>query len=403
MGVGVSPSIPARQGSGLCVRIPRAATQRSNMSEYTRFDAADLHRLAQVILTGCGMTAEDADIGAGVLLYADLRGIDSHGVAHLSAHQSYVRGLKNGNVNPRPALRTVNETPTTALLDGDGGLGPVVAHRAMEKAIAKARESGVGMVGVANSRHFGSAGYYSEMALEHDMIGIAMTQASPAVLPTRGAARKLGTNAISFAIPAGDEPPFVMDMATSAVAVGKLELARRKSEPIPLGWAVDSQGRDTTDPNDYWAGGALVPLGSTPELSSHKGFALGMLVDILSGVLTGAGFGAVMSREKRPVGHFVGASPRRRIPTRVGVQGDDGRDGPRHEVYTSGRPEPTRANPGSAGARDPSGASEQRHPPSRGGGGGAPSLRPGVRHRVPPAPQLISSEGHRGGVLPPLP
>ncbi len=277
------------------------------MNEYTYFEAGELHRLARSVLEGCGMRREDADIGAGALLYADLRGIDSHGVAHLSAHQSYVRGLRNGNVNPRPELKIVSDGPTTSLIDGDGGLGPVVAHRAMETAIEKARRWGVGLVGVCNSRHYGSAGYYAEMALPHDMIGISMTQASPAVLPTFGAKRKLGTNAMSFAIPAGEEPPYVLDMATSAVAVGKLELARRKSEPIPVGWAVDSEGMDTTDPNDYWNGGALVPLGSTPELSSYKGFGLGMLVDILSGALTGAGFGATMEREKRVVGHFLGA------------------------------------------------------------------------------------------------
>ena len=277
------------------------------MNEYTYFDSGELHRLASSILEGSGMSGEDAKIGADVLLYADLRGIDSHGVAHLSAHQSYVKGLKNGNVNPYPNLKTISESPTIALLDGDGGLGPVLGHRAMEKAIEKARASGVGLVGVSNSRHYGSAGYYAEMALPHDMIGISMTQASPAVLPTFGGKRKLGTNAMSFAIPAGEEPSYVLDMATSAVAVGKLELARRKSEEIPVGWAVDSEGRDTTDPNDYWNGGALVPLGSMPELSSHKGFGLGMLVDILCGVLTGVGFGATMSREKRAVGHFLGA------------------------------------------------------------------------------------------------
>ena len=178
------------------------------MNEYTRFDAGELHGLARSILMGCGMKQEDADVGAGVLLYADLRGIDSHGVAHLSAHQSYVRGMRNGNVNPRPDVKIVSDRGALALVDGDGGLGPVVGHRAMGIAIKKARVSGVGLVGVSNSRHYGSAGYYAEMALEHDMIGISMTQASPAVLPTHGAKRKLGTNAISFAIPAGGRTAF---------------------------------------------------------------------------------------------------------------------------------------------------------------------------------------------------
>ena len=249
-----------------------------NMDTSPRYRADDLRRLTREILTRCGMTSRDASISADVLIDTDLRGIDSHGIAHLSSHNAYVPGLRL-----------------------------VVAYNAMKLAIEKAEANGVAMVAVTNSHHYGAAGYYSMMALPHDMIGISMTNASPAVLPTFGLERRLGTNAISFAVPAGEEPPYVLDMATSTVAVGKLELARRRGEPIPLGWAVDKHGAGTTDPNDYWDGGALLPLGSTPELSSFKGYGLGILVDILSGVLSGVGFGAALSREDRTVGHFLGA------------------------------------------------------------------------------------------------
>ncbi len=283
------------------------ASSNHNMDTSPRYHADDLRRLAREILTRCGMTSQDARVSADVLIDTDLRGIDSHGIAHLSSHYAYVPGLRSGKINPRARSHTIQEGPTTALLDGDGGLGLVVAYNAMTLAIEKAGGNGVAMVAVTNSHHYGAAGYYSMMALPHDMIGISMTNASPAVLPTFGQERRLGTNAISFAVPAGKEPPYVLDMATSTVAVGKLELARRRGEPIPLGWAVDKHGAGTTDPNDYWDGGALLPLGSTPELSSYKGYGLGMLVDILSGVLSGVGFGAALSREGRTVGHFLGA------------------------------------------------------------------------------------------------
>ena len=306
------------------------------MNEYTYFDADELHRLASSILEESGMSGEDADIGADVLLYADLRGIDSHGVAHLSAHQSYVKGLRNGNVNPRPKLKTISGGPTIAMVDGDGGLGPVVGHRAMEMAIEKARATGVGLVGVSNSRHYGSAGYYAEMALPHDMIGISMTQASPAVLPTFGAKRKIGTNAMSYAVPAGEEPPYVLDMATSAVAVGKLELARRRSEPIPVGWAVDSEGRDTTDPNDYWNGGALVPLGSNAGVEQLQGFRAGYVGGHSFRGADGGGVrGDDVAGETGGRALFRGV-PGGRFPACSGVQVHDGRDDTRHEVDSTG-------------------------------------------------------------------
>ncbi|MFQ5933379.1 MAG: Ldh family oxidoreductase [Dehalococcoidia bacterium] len=277
------------------------------MEKHPRFEAEALCRLVREVLIRCGMPRDDAAISAEILVDADLRGIDSHGVAHLASHTAYAGGLRSGLVNPRPNWRIVTETPTTALVDGDEGLGLVVAYRAMELAIRKAEEYRLGMVAVANSRHFGAAGYYSMMALPHDMIGISMTNTNPVVLPTYGRERRLGTNAMSFAAPAEEEPPYVLDMATTAVAAGKLEIARRKGESIPHGWVVDQEGDPTTDPDDYWRGGALLPLGSTPELSSYKGYGLSLLVDILCGVLSGVGFSAELSRDKRHSGHFFGA------------------------------------------------------------------------------------------------
>ena len=277
------------------------------MEKYPRFKAEDLRCFVQEALVRCDIPSDDAVIAADVLVDTDLRGNDSHGVAHLGTHYAYVKGLRNGLVNPRPQCRTVQESPTTALVDGDRGFGPVVAYRAMELAIRKAELEGIGMVTVTNGRHFGAAGYYSMMALSSDSIGLTMTNSAALVLPTYGREPRVGTNAISFAVPAGEEPPYILDIATSTVAVGKLEIARRKGEPIPVGWAVDKDRCPTTDPNEYWRGGALLPLGTSAQLSSHKGYGLAVLVDILAGVLSGVGFGAVLSREDGIVGHFFGA------------------------------------------------------------------------------------------------
>ncbi len=277
------------------------------MTGYLRYKAEDLRVLAAEVFGHLQLPPGDARLAAEVLVDADLRGIDSHGIAHLPAHRSYAGGLQKGIVNPHPDWKVVRETPTTALVDGDGGLGLLVAHRGMELAIEKGSRSGIGMVSVTNSRHFGAAGYYAAMALPHDMIGLAMTNTPPVMVPTFGVERRLGSNAMSFAAPTDKEPPYVLDMASTAVAVGKLEIARRKGEAIPQGWAIDGDGNPTNNPNSYWEGGGLLPLGSSVELSNHKGYGLAILVDILSGVLSGAGFGALLSRETLEMSHFFGA------------------------------------------------------------------------------------------------
>jgi L-2-hydroxycarboxylate dehydrogenase (NAD+) len=274
-----------------------------------------LERFCREIFEKIGCSASDAQTAASVLLSADLRGIDSHGVARLSG---YVRLWEKGRINAQPDMRIEHETPSTATLNADGGLGLVSAPVAMNLAIEKARQVGTGWVAVKGSNHFGIAGKHAMMALEHDMIGIAMTNASPLVAPTFSLKRLLGTNPMAFAIPSGEEPPFVADFATTTAANGKLEILQRKNLEAPKGWIQDQHGHGSTDPHELSKGGALLPLGSDIQHGSHKGYCLGAVVDILSAVLPGANYGpwvppfvAFLEPPKDPVGsgigHFFGA------------------------------------------------------------------------------------------------
>jgi L-2-hydroxycarboxylate dehydrogenase (NAD+) len=274
-----------------------------------------LEHFALSIFEKIGCPAKDAKLATEVLLRADLRGIDSHGIARLSG---YVRLWKKKRVNSAPNIRIVHESPSTAVVDGDSGLGLVVAPLAMEIAIEKARQAGTGWVSVKNSNHFGIAGYHAMMALQHDMIGMAMTNASPLVAPTFSIERLLGTNPIAVAIPADQQPPFVADFATTTAANGKLEILQRKNLAAPVGWVQTKTGTPSTDPNETRSGGALIPLGSDREHGSHKGFCLGAWVDIFSAVLSGANYGpwvppfvAFLDPPSDPVGegigHFFGA------------------------------------------------------------------------------------------------
>lgn len=262
-----------------------------------------------------GCPATDASTAAKALLSADLRGIDSHGVARLSG---YVRLWEAKRVNAFPTISIVHETPSTAVVDGDSGLGLVVAPYAMQVAINKAKQVGTGWVSVSNSNHFGIAGHHAMMALQHDMIGIAMTNASALVAPTFSIERMLGTNPICVAIPAGTEPAFVADLATTTAANGKLEILQRKSQQAPTGWIQDKDGSPSTNPHELKGGGALLPLGGDRDHGSHKGYALGAVVDIFSAVLSGANYGPwvppfpayVPMPENQPgkgIGHFFGA------------------------------------------------------------------------------------------------
>jgi LDH2 family malate/lactate/ureidoglycolate dehydrogenase len=258
---------------------------------------------------------DDANLAAKVLLSADVRGVDSHGIARLSG---YVRLWEAKRVNPAPRIKIIHETPSTATVDGDRGLGLVVAPQAMRIAMDKARQAGTGWVSVQNSNHYGIAGYHAMMPLEEDMIGICMTNGSALVAPTFSTERLLGTNPIAVAIPAGEQPPFVADMATTTAANGKLEILQRKQGVAPFGWIQNKEGQPSTDPHELKAGGALLPLGGDREHGSHKGYALGAIVDIFSAILSGANYGPwvppfpayVPMPEGMPgkgIGHFFGA------------------------------------------------------------------------------------------------
>ena len=262
-----------------------------------------------------GCPEKDAQTAAIALLSADLRGIDSHGVARLIG---YVRLQEAGRANTKPNIRIIHETPSTAVVDGDSGLGLVVAPFAMQVAIEKAEKVGTGWVSVQNSNHFGIAGYHALQAVQKDMIGIAMTNASALVAPTFSTERLLGTNPICVAVPAGEEPPFVADLATTTAANGKLEILQRKSEDAPLGWIQDKDGNASTNPHELKTGGALLPLGGDRDHGSHKGYALGAVVDILSAVLSGANYGPWVppfpayvpmptGMPGKGIGHFLGA------------------------------------------------------------------------------------------------
>ena len=284
------------------------------MTFYT-FTETKLRQFTENVFLKMGCPLTDAQLAADVLLKSDLRGIDSHGVARLSG---YVRLWEKQRINANPAIKIVHETATTATVDGDGGLGLVVAPFAMKVAIEKARIYGSGWVAVKNSNHFGIAGYHSLMAVEQEMIGISMTNASPLVAPTYANERLLGTNPMCYAFPAGKYPPVIVDMATAAAANGKLEIAQRANQPIPEGWVQDASGNTSTNPHQLKEGGSLLPLGSDKDHGSHKGYGLSATVDILSAVLSGANYGpwvppfvAFLEPPTDPVGegigHFLGA------------------------------------------------------------------------------------------------
>lgn len=264
------------------------------------------------------MSKYDARITADVLVEADLRGIDSHGVARMSR---YVLGIQHGMMRPKANPAVVHETPCTATIDGDAGLGQPASHKAMQLAISKAREHGVGFVAVRNSNHFGIAGYYAMMALAEDMIGLCTTNTEVIVVPTFARNAMFGTNPIAIAVPAGKERPFVLDMSTSTVTRGKLEVYARLEKPIPLNWATDEKGVATDNPARVLqnivnrSGGGLLPLGGALEESGgHKGYGLAVAVEIFSAVLSGALYADRVypkTEDRHPlpsgIGHFFGA------------------------------------------------------------------------------------------------
>jgi LDH2 family malate/lactate/ureidoglycolate dehydrogenase len=244
----------------------------------------------------------DALIAANVLVSADLRGVDTHGVSNKL--RDYLRDMDAGKINPKPNWRIVRETPACATVDADQGLGVVIAPRAMEIAIEKGKATGAGLVSVANGRHLGMAAYHAMMALEHNMIGQCMTACGPRVAPTFSAEAGFGTNPIAIAAPAKHEAPFAFDAATSAVAHTKICIARRLGTDLEPGWiTVDGTPimEATPIPEEFH----LLPVGATREMGSHKGYSLGMVVDILGGILNGSPAGPLATRGHN--NHFLGA------------------------------------------------------------------------------------------------
>jgi len=248
------------------------------MSDLASFDQRALVEFAAACFRSYDVTAYEAFIGAEALVAADVRGVHSHGLLLLPR---YCTQLRLGGIVARPDFRVVRQAGGTALVDGGAGLGQVTAVKAMRLALDKAAGTGVGMVSVRNSHHFGAAAHYATLALERSMIGFAATNAGVTMTAPGAAGRLIGNNPFAFAVPNG-EHPFVLDMAMSQSSGGRVRRMARSGEPIPLGWVVDQHGDDTTDPADYGAGGALLPIGG------HKGFGLAVMIEILSAVLAGA-------------------------------------------------------------------------------------------------------------------
>lgn len=279
------------------------------MSKKILYRVQDLKDYAVRFFTHFGVPQADAEIAADVLVAADLRGVDSHGYIRLYTY--YGSRLEKGTIDPLSPVTVLRESPVSLALDGGNGLGQVVGHQAMVRCIEKAEQTGMAMVTVRNSNHYGIAGYYAMMALPHDMIGISFTNSQPLVAPTYGRSAILGTNPIAVAVPSGSLRPYVLDMATSIVPIGRVTVYQKAGKEIPAGWGVDSSGQITTDPSAVLNGGALMALGGTDIMRGYKGYGLAMLVDIFSGVLSGAAFlGHVGHQTNKPgsdVGHFFAA------------------------------------------------------------------------------------------------
>jgi L-2-hydroxycarboxylate dehydrogenase (NAD+) len=268
-----------------------------------RIFAKDLKHYTIELLKKVGVPEDEGQMVADVLVEADLRGVDSHGVARLS---NYVEAIEKGYITPKAKVTVKSEWPAIALIDGGDSLGQVVGVQAMNKCMDMAEKAGMATITVTNSRHYGIAGYYAMMALKRDMIGLSLTNSRPWVAPTFGAKAVLGTNPIAMAVPAGKERPWVLDMATSAIPIGKVEVAQRLNKQLRDGVAIDNTGAVTRTPEDVYKGGALLPLGGMAETAGYKGYGLSVLVDILSGVLSGASYSAKISNVwgVSAIGHF---------------------------------------------------------------------------------------------------
>ena len=277
-----------------------------------RVNSEKLRKTAEQIFIKCGMTFSNSKIDTDVLLSADIRGVDTHGVSNML--RNYVLYLSEGSAKANPEWKIVRETESCATIDCDEGLGLVVAPQAMNIAIEKAKKTGVGLVSMGNGRHLGMAGYHAMMALEHDMIGTCMTSSTTNVVPTHAAKAGLGTNPIAVAAPALNKAPFVFDAATSAIATNKVRVAQRLGVPLAAGWITDENGNpimeetplDIKEDPDKVNNLLQTPVGATRELGSHKGYSLGMVVDILGSILNGSLAGPLRTM-KQHQNHFVAA------------------------------------------------------------------------------------------------
>ncbi len=253
------------------------------------------------IFVKMGMPEDDAKQAADVLVYADVRGIESHGVSNML--RRYVESFKENGINPRPNVRIVRELPAAATIDCDGGHGLVVGPQAMNMAIERAKDYGIGSVTAINGRHFGACAYHAAMALEHDMVGLAMTTGGLNVLPVHGSKPVVGLNPIGVAAPTKNEPPFIFDASMSSVAGNKIALAQRLGVPVMPGWIADGEGNPIMEERQVPEKWAMLPSGATRELGAHKGFSMAMMVEILCGVLGGTGAGT--NRSQGAAHHFI--------------------------------------------------------------------------------------------------
>ena len=285
------------------------------------------------VLAAWGMARDLLETTVEAMVYADLAGIDSHGLSML---MMYEQGVRAGKLDLSARPRVVRDGPATALVDAGAGLGHPAAVKAMRLAIDKALAVGIGAVGVRNSHHFGAAGYYAALAPERGLLGlVTSTTRDVTVIPTRGAAPVLGTNPIAFAAPARGSRPFLLDMSTSTVAANKVKVYELNGRPVPAGWVLDDRGAPVTDParamDLVWRlpGGGLTPLGGTAEMSSHKGYGLGVMVQLLAGALTGASFSPVRKATRGPeapddIGHLLVAFDPRAFREGGGFEEDAG-------------------------------------------------------------------------------
>ncbi|MEM2092229.1 MAG: Ldh family oxidoreductase [Candidatus Bathyarchaeia archaeon] len=265
-----------------------------------KFTAEQLIDLGTRIFSAAGAPSEEARLVSEFLVRANLAGHDSHGVIRII---EYVNNIEKGVIRPGAKIEVFRETPSSAILNGNWGFGQVIAKRAMEMAVEKARDGAVGVVCAFNCNHVGRLADYTMIALSNDMIGIAMVNSTRFVAPFGGRDRMLSTGPISFAFPSNLEFPLVVDIATSVVAEGKVRVMLHKGEKIPFGWIIDKDGNPSNDPKDLYDGGALLPLGG--DEVGHKGFGLGLAIEILTGILSGAG--CAYEESKRGNGIFFEA------------------------------------------------------------------------------------------------